>query len=248
MTHQCSMRAAELDRYYIKMPFYIYILLWSHLVTSFLSISVVDSTSPFLQNRTTPGREWKMVGYLDRTDPTQQCPNSWQTIASPKSSCGKKSTVPCDSFNISTTGATYQTVCGKFKGYSTGDPNAFRRNGNLGQNIETFYADGVTVTYGPPGNRHHVYTYAMGDRCPCTAGGYRPPPFVGSDYYCQCGPNGNTCCNSPDLPWFCTTLPTPISENLEVRICTDQGFNDENVAIESFELYIQGEGNFINVG
>ena len=44
-----------------------------------------------------------------------------------------------------------------------------------------------------------------------------------------------------DLPWFCKTFPTPISEDLEVRICTDQDLNDENVAIESFELYIQGE-------
>ena len=50
----------------------------------------------------------------DMTDPTQQCPDSWQKITSPKSSCGKKSTAPCDSLNIATSGAFYQTVCGSY--------------------------------------------------------------------------------------------------------------------------------------
>ena len=38
-----------------------------------------------------------------------------------------------------------------------------------------------------------------------------------------------------------TSRGSPISEDLEVWICTGQGLDDENVAIESFELYIQGE-------
>ena len=238
-----------------------------------LKMAVVSSTSPFLPN--TPGREWKMVGYLDMTDPTQQCPDSWQTFTSPRSSCGKKSTAPCDSVNITTSGASYQTVCGRFRGYQKGSPDAFRKwNEKIEKNIETYYVDGVTVTYGSPGDRHHVYTYAAGltettnwvqrEPCPC-AGGDSPPLFVGSDYYCesgnpgpgwdliqlyssdvlwdrqQCGGNESTCCNPPNLPWFCKTFSTPISEDLEVRICTDQSLDDENVAIESFELYIQGE-------
>ena len=216
-----------------------------------------------------------MVGYLDMTDPTQQCPNSWQKIASPRSSCGRnnsKSGEYCDSLNITTSGASYQTVCGRFRGYQVGSPDAFRNfSGPI--SIDTFYVDGVTVTYGPPGRRHHVFTYAAGvseinissSTCPCVEGGHLPPLFVGSDYYCesgcpgpvvddtvfyysdvlwdrqQCGGNEITCCNPPDLPWFCKTFPTPISEDLEVRICTDEDIDNENVAIESFELYIQGE-------
>eukprot|EP00731_Ephydatia_muelleri_P003801 Em0001g3801a len=232
-----------------------------------MAYGVVNSTSPFLQ--TTPGRDWIKVGYLNMTDPTQECPNSWQKITSPRSSCRKKSSVPCDSLNITTSGASYQTVCGWFRGYQIGTPDAFANNAGLGYNLETYYVDGVSVTFGSPGNRSHVYTYAVGFKetndkisCPC-AGGRAPPSFVGSDYYCesgnpgpsaigtdvyssdvlwdgqQCGGNESTCCNPPDLPWFCKTFPTPISEDLEVRICTDQALNDENVAIESFELYIQ---------
>ena len=234
-----------------------------------LNMGIVRSTSPFLPN--TPGLEWKIVGYLDMTDPAQQCPDSWQTITSPRSSCGRKSSAPCDSLNISTSGASYKTVCGRFRGYQIGSPDAFRNL--ILTNIETYYVDGATVTYGLPGNRHHVYTYATGvyelntspSSCPCTGAGAPPPLFVGSDYYCesgtlgpyydllelyssdvlwdrqQCGGNESTCCNSTDLPWFCKTFPNPISENLEVRICTDEGRDNENVAIESFELYIQGE-------
>ena len=205
-----------------------------------------------------------MVGDLNMTDPTQQCPYSWQKITSPRSSCVKKSSAPCDSLYITTSGASYQTVCGRFRSYQIATPDAFRKwNNEIATNIETYYVDGVTVTYGMPGNRHHVYTNAAGfteendlSSCPC-AGGLARPLFVGSDYYCesagssadvlwdgqQCGGNEITCCNPPDLPWFCKTFPNPISEDLEVRICTDEALYNENVAIESFELYIQGERN-----
>ena len=249
----------------------IYVFLFVHFATCLLKMAcaVVNSTSPaFLQ--TTPGQEWKVVGYLDMTDPTQQCPDSWQTFTTPRSSCGKIGSAPCDSLNIPTSGASYQTVCGWFRGYQIGTPDSFTSCAGLGFNLETYYVDGVSVTYGSPGNRSHVYTYAAGHSewrdeygCPC-AGGRAPPLFVGSDYYCesgcpalrpvvefyfsdvvwdgqQCGGDESTCCNPPDLPWFCKTFPTPISEDLEVRICMDESPDNENVAIESFALYIQGE-------
>ena len=155
-------------------------------------------------------------------------------------------------------------------------PDAFASVLELGWDIERYYVDGVSITCGSPGNRTHVYTYAAGlseitpvygywySMCPC-AGGYSPPAFVGSDYYCesgnplstwnstgfyyadvlwdkqQCGGLEGTCCNPPNLSWFCKTFPNPISEDLEVRICLDQAASDENVAIEFFELYIQGK-------
>lgn len=106
--------------------------------------------------------------------------------------------------------------------------------------------------------------YNTGGTCPCS-GGVPPPTFVGSDYYCesgnpgpgfdlttfyysdvlwdrqQCGGSEVTCCNPPYLPWFCKNFSTPISEDLEVRICTDEDISNENVAIEFFELYILGK-------
>eukprot|EP00731_Ephydatia_muelleri_P002266 Em0001g2266a len=232
-----------------------------------LAMVIVSASIP----STAPGSEWVLVGYLNMTDPTQQCPDSWLQLSSPIRSCGKKSSNPCDSVTITTSGAAYQTVCGRFRGYQIGSPDAFRKiNDAIEKNIETYYVDGVTVTYGSPGSRHHVYTYAAGyeetsysSSCPCTGGGDPPPLLVGSDYYCesgdpgpgndmrtfytsdvlwdgkQCGGDESTCCNPPDLPWFCKTFPSIVYGDLEVRICTDQGNDDENVAIQSFELYIQ---------
>eukprot|EP00731_Ephydatia_muelleri_P002664 Em0001g2664a len=213
-----------------------------------------------------------MVGYLNMTDPTQLCPVSWQTFTSPRSMCGKKTTAACDSLKIPTAGASYRTVCGWFRGYQMGSPDAFGLI-NSAFNLENEYVDGISITYGSPGNRHHVYTYAAGvyelsdwNACPCTEEGGSSSWFVGYDYHCesgnpgpgresvwyvsdvlwdgkQCGGNESTCCNSHDLPWFCKTFPNPISENLEVRICTDQELSNENVAIESFELYISVQAN-----
>ena len=234
-----------------------------------MAVAVLN-TPLFLSN--IPGQQWEKVGSLDMSDPAQHCPPTWQKITSPRASCGKITDTSCDSVNISTTGGSYQQVCGRFRGYQVGTPDAFNRDasGDSNVSIESYYVDGISITYGSPGNRHHVYTYAVGyvERmlggisCPC-AGGTVPPQFVGSDYYCesgcpnlypssgtilfhcdvlwdgqQCGGNEITCCSPPNLPWFCKAFPAPISEDLEVRICTDQTLYDENVALEFFELYI----------
>ena len=146
-----------------------------------LNIAVVSSIPSFLQARITPGWEWKRVGYLNMTDPTQRCPDSWQNIASPISSCGRKSNAPCDSLNIPTSEASYQTVCGRIRGYQIGTPDGFQQcNYAINRDIETYYVDGVTVTYGSPGSRYHVYTYAAGVfeknsgviTCPCAGCGF----------------------------------------------------------------------------
>ena len=220
-----------------------------------------------------PGQLWVRVGYLDMSDPAQQCPIHWKRIDSPIASCGKKSTtIGCDSLQVSTSGARYQQVCGWFRGYQVGRPDAFDVNTPCSSScIETHYVDGISITYGSPGKRRHVHTYAVGRyeindsaSCPC-AGGMDPPPFVNaSDYDCesgfgnpgsepikgeyypedvlwdgkQCGNSEVECCSPPTLPWFCKTFPTPTSEDLEVRICTDETQENENVALELFELYI----------
>ena len=75
--------------------------------------------------------------------------------------------------------------------------------------------------------------------CPCTSGGTPPPAFVGSDYYCESALNGppwhppvlystdplwdgqhcngleRTCCDPPNLLWFCKELPEPTTDDLE---------------------------------
>ena len=222
----------------------------------------------FLPASNVSGLQWTKVDSLNMSDPTQQCPSSWQTFTSPRS-CGKKNNrEPCASVNVSTCGASYQMICGRFSCYQNGTTDAFLNFSGLGY---PYYVDGVSITYGSLENRQHVFTYAAGGTeinnshaCPC-AGGAKPPSFVGSDYYCESGnylansSPGTTykgdhlwdgqlcrndevkCCSSPSPPSFCKSFPTPISEDLEVQICLDEPADNENVAIEFFELYILGE-------
>ena len=100
--------------------------------------------------------------------------------------------------------------------------------------------------------------------CPCT----RPdlgftgsvPPFIGQDYFCEtgsrskyqyifhdqdplwdgegCGPQ-STCCSFNNPPWFCKELSQSTTNDIELRICSDQGSNNEDTPIEMFELYVQ---------
>ena len=88
---------------------------------------------------------------------------------------------------------------------------------------------------------------------------YQVPSFVGNNYFCDtgnpgpgysfttlypndplwdgegCGPN-NACCKFNNPPWFCTSLPEPTTDNLEVRMC----FIHHNVAshVTLIEIYV----------
>ena len=82
------------------------------------------------------------------------------------------------------------------------------------------------------------------NNCPCTAP--KTNSFVGSNYYCESGinsgafgaavyylsdplwdgadcPTGNTCCDNPNLPWFYRELDMTTMDDMEVRICCDEG-------------------------
>ena len=106
------------------------------------------------------------------------------------------------------------------------------------------------------------YNY-HGLNCPCAATpGSDPHAFVGNHYYCESGNTGafsndayytsdmlwdgygcyhpdNNCCTNPDMPWFFRQFLHPMHDYLEARICTTQGFHDEDALVESIELYIQ---------
>ena len=101
--------------------------------------------------------------------------------------------------------------------------------------------------------------------CPCVTGstnGPRIPSFVGQNYFCEsgitsayingrfysygdplwdgqgCGPT-SSCCTFNSPPWFNVTLPSPTTDNIEVRICGDQGITNEDNPVQLIELYVQ---------
>jgi len=75
-----------------------------------------------------------------------------------------------------------------------------------------------------------------------------PPSFVGGDYFCDGvyngalwdGLEGVTNCNTFNAPpWFSVTLTEPTSDDLEVRICSDQSRYDELVSVQLLQVYVQ---------
>ena len=109
--------------------------------------------------------------------------------------------------------------------------------------------------------------YAVNDssNCPCTANpGHGPNSFIGPHYCCESGPytppgdpsvslyylsdplwdgvdcpTGSTCCDNPNLSWFYRELDMATIDDIEVGLCTNDTFSDEQVLVDQLELYIQ---------
>ena len=101
--------------------------------------------------------------------------------------------------------------------------------------------------------------------CRCNDAGAPPPPaFVGNGYFCDSGNplfmnsdsrttvysgdplwdgrgcmSTSTCCIFNDPPWFHKQLSDPTTDDVEMRVCTDERTNNENVYIEIVEIYVQ---------
>ena len=108
-------------------------------------------------------------------------------------------------------------------------------------------------------------TYHYPFWCPCIDPDLYPPTvpsFVRSDYYCEtgsqsaqwqrrlypedplwdgrgCTAGSSTCCDGDIRPYFCKELPSPTTDNIEVRICLDEPPDNERVLVEVIELYVQ---------
>ena len=146
------------------------------------------------------------------TDPSQQCPSAWaqrSRNSEPKRLCGiTRSGRGCGSVTYSTFGMNYSHVCGRVIAYQHGSPDAFGYSAS--QTLEGYYVDGVSLTYGSPGSRQHIWTFAGGlvennpsrypaDSCPCddrATARSLVPSFVGNDYFCESGNPGPRYSNS----------------------------------------------------
>lgn len=155
---------------------------------------------------------WTRIAYLNMSDPTHRCPNGFRLYTSNGiRSCGRPSTNSggCQSqLYISPPSNGYKEVCGKVIGYQYYDTDAFRSH--AGRTIDTYYVDGISLTYGTfP--RRHIWTFAAGqydnlpdpDNCPCSSGSPQSvPSFVGNDYFCE-----NGCSESSHTQKLYTTDP-----------------------------------------
>ena len=100
-----------------------------------------------------------------------------------------------------THGIPYTKVRGRARGYQFGYTRAFHSYKYAGQDLNSAYVSGLSVTHGAPGSRSHIWTFAAGYsqaygyiavNCPCAIyPGPDPPPFVGDNYFCDSGNPNN---------------------------------------------------------
>ena len=208
--------------------------------------------------------EWYRVAYLNMSDPTQQCPSAWREYdTGGVRACGRPSTsggsCPATTYSIN---FQYRRVCGRVVGYQYGSPDGF-----LSGNINLQYVDGVSITRGSPRQHVWTYAAGLTDNssdytdenCPCSSTpGSRAPSFVGNCYYCESGNPSSTwsyrlytgdklwdglqcegsCCAGTDtLLWFNVQLSNTTSNNIEIRICGNEGTSDEDTPVELIEIY-----------
>ena len=211
--------------------------------------------------------QWRRIAAID-ISAGDNCPTGWlKSSHNGVNFCRASSDGGgCYSTFFSTNGVSYQHVCGRARGYQKGSTDAFQYNT---RSIDTYYVDGLSITHGNPRQHIWSYAVGLTDNgnyrgynCPCAAiPGSAPPSFVGSNYYCESGTGSsysihtyyfsdplwdgvgcsasNTCCSNTDQPWFHHQLSSITQDDIEVRICRDENFsNNEDILVDNLELYI----------
>ena len=204
---------------------------------------------------------WMRVGFLDMTNSSHQCPSGlMERNDSPniRTCVRNEVSAGCSSVELSTANIQYSTVCGRITVYQVGSPDDFRNN-----NINSAYVDGVSLTHGNP--RQHIWTFAAAgniDRICDPCRDKTRPDSVGNDFFCDTGNPAsgsrsdtfhsdnplwdgvgctadNECCPTHNPPYFLNTLPQPTTDDIEMRVCRNEGRNNEDIAIETVEIYVQ---------
>ena len=195
------------------------------------------------------------------------CPKGWsKTKANSIDVCRPPSdNIGCYSTLFSVHNISYNKICGKVEGYQKGATDGLRESsidstyvdgisitlGSPRKHVWT-YAAGLSDDY--KGN--HL------DNCPCAKHrGRAAPTFVGNHYYCESGNTGpyeipsyytndplwdgngclagNNCCANTDQPWFFRQMVVERQDDIEARMCADQGFGDEGAVVKQIQLYVQ---------
>ena len=208
---------------------------------------------------------WMRVGFLDMTNSSHQCPSGlMERNDSPNiRTCVRNETLGgCTSVELSTANIQYSDVCGRITAYQVGSTDDFQfRRPNT--DINSAYVDGVSLTHGNP--RQHIWTFAAAGRIDtiCSCCNESRPASVGSDFFCDSGnpmPSSatfvtfhsanplwdgdecaadNECCPTDNPPYFLKTLPQPTTDDIEMRVCRDEHRINEDIAIETVEIYVQ---------
>ena len=136
-------------------------------------------------------------------------------------------------------------------------------------NINSYYVDGISLTHGFPRQHIWTFMAGNSEKtnshydCPCTNGSTQTvQSFIGNDYYCEsgnpdtywqvklytadplwdkkgCSTIEQSCCQVTGLPWFHKIIQCPTTDYIEMRVCGDEGTDNEDVPVNYYEIYIK---------
>ena len=200
---------------------------------------------------------WMRVEFLDMTNSSHQCPSGlMERNDSPNIRTCVKNEVSagCSSVELPTANIQYSSVCGRITAYQFATVDGFGT-----ASFDSTYVDGVSLTHGSP--RQHIWTFAAGNHFCAGCHEGRRQDSVADDFFCDSGNHqgigatvtfygdnplwdgvrctaDNRCCSS-DNPYFLKTLPQSTTDDIEMRVCRDEASNNEDIAIETVEIYVQ---------
>ena len=216
------------------------------------------STSTAISCSGVPGN-WRRIAYLSNNTSPVECPMGYELINDPNvpALCRRNPTgARCSSITYSTNENSYSQVCGTIHGSYFGDPDGFGLHGLRSANtpLKGNYVDGISLTHGSM-NEHHIWTFSAivnYDSNPtdiCSVCARIKPNYVGLDYSCDVlgtQPCRNNC--SPRQIWgsgqcignitFYKNLMQPTSDDIEMRVCTDQAHDDEDIFLSFVEIFV----------
>ena len=174
----------------------------------------------------------------------------------------------CKSTFFSTYSINYTNICGRVRGYQYHSPDAFQLNPTNSIESYYVDGVSITYDSNPRQHiwtyaRVLTETQLNSQGCPCSKGSFAsaPPPFVGNDYYCESGSHSSysdilyandplwdgqncngpesTCCTNPNMPWFLKSLNETTTDDIELRVCSNNKISDEDTPVDIIEVYVK---------
>ena len=203
---------------------------------------------------------WKRIAYLNTEENLVTCPDGFEVrndTSNPPLCRRTNTSAGCSSVIFPSSGMSYSQVCGTVRVHPAGTPDAFFFIKRNDQSVNQNYVDGVSLTYGNNSNRNHIWTYTSATRhrilntlhSGCEICNHNKPTFIGTDFTCtiaSCDDEnvcrrtlwGNETQQCFGNETFYRQLSESTIDNIEMRVCRDQGRSDEDILMSFLELFV----------